>query len=225
MLNKETISTSLKLLVITAVAALCLALVNKITAPVIAQNQVLTIESTQREVLPDADSFKTIDFSNDKIEYAKSAGTYIDAFYSGMSGDTVVGYVVTAVSKQGYGGDIKVMVGINSDNTINKVKITETKETAGLGLNASKPKFIDQFTGRDKLLTVIKNSDPTTSGTDIAAISSATVTSKAVTSAVNTALELVRIEVEEVIQKNAEDVSALKDEISKETEKQLKEGE
>ena len=139
MLNKETISTSLKLLVITAVAALCLALVNKITAPVIAQNQVLTIESTQREVLPDADSFKTIDFSNDKIEYAKSDGTYIDAFYSGMSGDTVVGYVVTAVSKQGYGGDIKVMVGINSDNTINKVKITETKETAGLGLNASKP--------------------------------------------------------------------------------------
>jgi len=225
MLSKETISTSLKLLIITAIAALCLALVNKLTAPVIAQNQIKTMEAAQKEVLPEADSFKALDFSNEKLEFTKTSGTYIDNFYLGMNGDKTVGYVVTAVSKKGYGGDIRVMVGIKSDLTINKVKITETKETAGLGLNASKPDFIEQYIGRSEYLSVIKNSDPTTEGTDIAAISSATVTSKAVTNAVNTAIELVNFEASSNNQDDINKVEAIKEEISKETEKQLKEGE
>jgi len=215
----------LKLLIITAIAALCLALVNKLTAPVIAQNQIKTMEAAQKEVLPEADSFKALDFSNEKLEFTKTSGTYIDNFYLGMNGDKTVGYVVTAVSKKGYGGDIRVMVGIKSDLTINKVKITETKETAGLGLNASKPDFIEQYIGRSEYLSVIKNSDPTTEGTDIAAISSATVTSKAVTNAVNTAIELVNFEASSNNQDDINKVEAIKEEISKETEKQLKEGE
>ena len=225
MLNKETITTSLKLLVITAIAALCLALVNKVTAPVIAQNQIKTMEAAQKEVLPDADTFKVLDFSNEDLEYTKNVGTYVEGFYAGLKEEKNVGYVVTAVSKQGYGGDIKVMVGINSDLTVNKVKITETKETAGLGLNASKPQFIDQYIGRSEFLNVIKNSPPTTEGTDIAAISSATVTSKAVTNAVNTAIEIAKAEVNSANQSIVNDVAAIKEEITKETEKQLEEGE
>lgn len=225
MLNKETISTSLKLLLITAFSALCLALVNKITEPVILKNQITTIEATQKEVLPTADNFISLNFSNDEIEYTKTAGTYVENFCSALNGDKKVGYVVTVVSTKGYGGNIKVMVGINDDLTINKVKITESKETAGLGLNASKPKFIDQFIGRYELLSVVKNSDPTTQGTDIAAISSATVTSKAVTNAVNTAIELVNSETGNTAKENIDIIDAIKEEISIETEKQLKEGE
>lgn len=225
MLNKETITTSLKLLIITAVAALCLALVNKLTAPVIAQNQIATMEAAQKEVLSDADTFKALDFSNEDLEYTKNAGTYVEGFYAGLKGEKNVGYVVTVVSKQGYGGDIKVMVGISSDLIVNKVKITETKETAGLGLNASKPQFIDQYVGRSEFLNVIKNSPPTTEGTDIAAISSATITSKAVTNAVNTAIEIVKNETDSSNQAIVDDIAAIKEEISKETEKQLKEGE
>ena len=40
---------------------------------------------------------------------------------------------------------------------INRVKITESSETAGLGLKASNPEFIDQYIGRDSYLTVKKN--------------------------------------------------------------------
>ena len=38
MLNKDTLTVSLKLFIITAVAALCLAVANTVTAPVIARN-------------------------------------------------------------------------------------------------------------------------------------------------------------------------------------------
>lgn len=225
MLNKEIYITSLKLFIITAISALCLAIVNKITAPVIAKNQIATMEAVQREVLQDAKTFKVIPFSSDKIEYTKSAGTVIEGFYKGENNNETVGYVATVVSKNGYGGNIKIMVGVKTDCSINKVKITETNETAGLGRKASNPEFIDQYNGRSGLLSVIKNSAPTTDGSEIAAISGATVTSKAVTEAVNTALELVKNEIESGKPNKADIIDEIKSEISAETEKQLKEGE
>lgn len=224
MLNKETINISVRLFIITAIAALCLALVNKITSPVIAKNQQAVIEAAQKEVLPEAETFKAVDYSNTELETSKNADTEVLGFFRGQNKNGPAGYVVTVVSKQGYGGNIKIMVGINEKLEINKVKITESGETAGLGLKASNPEFIDQFIGRNEALSVIKNSAPTESGTDIAAISGATVTSKAVTNAVNTAIELVKIKAADASQEGFNDVEAIKDKISKETEKQLKEG-
>lgn len=223
MQNKDILNISVRLFIITACVALCLAFVNKVTKPVIAENQRITMENTQREVLKEADSFKQVDFSGDKLENAKNTGTYVKSIYKGLKGNDVVGYTVTAVSERGYGGDIEVTVGYSSDLKITKVKITETSETAGLGLKASQPEFIGQFAGKGGGLKVVKGSESSAADNNISAISGATVTSNAVTNAVNTATELVLQKASET-SGNVQNADAIKDEISKETERQIKEG-
>ncbi len=186
MLNKDAIFTSLKLFVITAVAALCLAVVHKVTEPVIsANNTALEIQSKQ-EVLTEAK-----EFASSEIPQIDAEGVTINKLDTGISAkdNKICGYVVVATSHQGYGGDIKVMVGIDQNLTVTRVKIMESSETAGLGANASKPQFIDQFVGADTSLKVVKGA---AKNGEISAISSATVTSKAVTSCVNAALEAAR---------------------------------
>lgn len=212
MLNWEAIKTALKLFLITAVSALCLAFINKITAPVIAENQKVVIENTQRELIPEADTF----IDDDILSLVEINN--VEACYKAIKDDKVIGYIVTVVSKDGYGGDIRLMVGIDSNSQITKVKITETHETAGLGLKASDPEFIDQFVGRSSKLSVVKNIAPTSEGEDIAAISGATVTSKAVTNAVNTALEAVK----SAVTISNKDVENIVNDITLETEKQIK---
>ncbi len=193
--KKDILIVAVKLFVITAVAALCLAFVNKVTSPVIEKNRIITTQQTQKEVLETAAEFEKVDA---KLIESEENGTYIEDVYRGFNAEgEVVGYVVTAVSTRGYGGNIKVMVGITSDLAINRVKITESGETAGLGLKASNPEFIDQYVGRDLSLVVKKNISPTNKGEDIAAISGATVTSKAVTNAVNLSLEFAKVVKEE----------------------------
>lgn len=85
------------------------------------------------------------------------------------------------VTVKGYGGDITVTVGINPDNTIEGVLISEDgfAETEGLGAQALEKTFRDQFKGK---------SGPVAYGDGIDAISGATITSNAVLKAVNEAL-------------------------------------
>ena len=61
----------------------------------------------------------------------------------------------------------------------------ELNETAGLGMKAQNASFLDQFKGKVKDIAVNKNS---ASGNEIQALTGATITSKAVTAAVNEAL-------------------------------------
>ena len=212
MVNKETLIIALKLFLITALTALLLAVVNKVTAPVIASNnEALAIES-QKEVLPEAD-----DFISGEAPTIEAKGVTIDKVNVGVkkADGSVVGYVVTATSSEGYGGALKVMVGINKDLKVNRVKIMESAETAGLGANASKPKFIDQFIGKESQLKVVKGE---AKDDEISAIASATITSKAVTSCVNAAITVAKEKHESnELLKTAEKL----EEIKRETEKQI----
>ncbi len=183
MLNRDAIITSLKLFLITAVAALCLAVVNRVTAPVILSNNNAVEVQSKQEVLPAA-----LEFTSSEISKVSVEGVTVNKLDVGMSaqGNGVCGYVVVATSHQGYGGDVKVMVGVDQNLKVTRVKIMEMSETAGLGANASKPQFIDQFNGADSKLKVVKG---VAGKGEISAISSATVTSKAVTNCVNAAIE------------------------------------
>lgn len=187
MLNKETIVISVKLFVITAVAALCLAVVNRVTTPVIAENSAKAETAAQREVLPEANEFKKTEFSAKDTPNAENDGVHIESVNIGFDGTNAVGYVINAVSGAGYGGDIRVMVGINQSLEVTRVKILESSETAGLGAKASEPAFSEQYIGKSSGLVVTRGSAQSES--EISAISGATVTSRAVTACVNAALE------------------------------------
>lgn len=188
MKNKEIVSVALKLFVITAVATLCLAVVNKVTAPVIAENALKTETEAKMEVLSAAKEFKKLSFSATDTPVAAENGVRIEEFNLGLDGDTGVGYVITAVSNAGYGGDVKVMIGLDNELKVVRAKILESSETAGLGANASKPEFINQYIGKGGGLNVVKGA--ASADNEISAIASATITSKAVTSCVNGAVEL-----------------------------------
>lgn len=180
---KETLTLMWKLGVICIVVAGLLAWINSMTAPVIEKNESETFEQSLSEVLTGADDFQKVDIDFEPSE----TGVKLDSFYK--AGDN--GFVVTTVCSEGYGGDIKVMVGVNPDKTINRIKIMSLSETAGLGAKANTEEFMNQYNGLKAGIGVEKNGGGNHDNNTISAISGATITSKAVTKAVNCALQVV----------------------------------
>ena len=110
-----------------------------------------------------------------------------DGYYVGKANNETVGYVFQTEAK-GYGGAVKVMTGISAGGQITGVVILEHSETPGLGANAEKASFTDQFkqTAPEKGITLVKNKAP--SDGEIEAMTGASITSRAVTNAVNEAI-------------------------------------
>ncbi len=176
---KAIVIPAVSLLLICAVVTALLGLTNSVTAPQIEKLAAETEEAAKQEVLADAVSF------SDAKELQKDGTAY--TYYEGLSSDGgVIGYVFSTSAK-GYGGDIAVMVGVNADGTVAGVNILSISETAGLGMNAKNESFLSQFLGKSGTIGVMKNGS---SETDIQALTGATITSKAMASAVNQALSL-----------------------------------
>lgn len=178
--GKDIFVLTAKLLLICVVVAAALGAVNMITEPIIAENNQKTFEEAMREVLPQMQGVPTEMPVDDFI--SSQSGTTLNSLFYGEE----AGYVASVTCAEGYGGDVTVMVGITPEMKIQKIKIMEMSETPGLGAKASAPAFSDQYSGLKKRISVVKNGS---SENSIQAISGATITSKAVTKAVNTALE------------------------------------
>lgn len=179
---KVIIKTAVSLFLICAIAAGILAYVNSITSPVIAENNEKAANEARMTVMPEAVDFEEITL---EIEGKESTG------YKALSdnGDTI-GYVFTT-SANSYGGALQVMTGFDSEGVITGISILSIDDTPGLGMNAKKESFYSQYAGK----TAISGGEPQylavdKDGGDIQAITSATITSRAVTSAVNTASDL-----------------------------------
>ena len=101
-----------------------------------------------------------------------------------------VGYVIT-VNGKGYGGSIKVMTGIGADGAVTGVVILSHSETVGLGANAEKEDFRNQYKqpAPAEGFSVYKAGQSGGEG-KILAMTGATITSNGVTAAVNQALEI-----------------------------------
>lgn len=162
---------ALILFVICLIVSALLGLTNMLTKDKIEQAQQQKEEASRKIVLAEAESF----------ELGNEENTY-----KGLKGGETVGWVFVTESK-GYGGTIKVMTGIGTDDQIKGVVILSQNETPGLGANATKTEFTDQFKQAANSLTVTKNG-PSGDGS-ISAMTGATITTKAVTQAVNAAVE------------------------------------
>ena len=101
--------------------------------------------------------------------------------YKTNNGDWIVEAEVS-----GSQGMITVAVGVNADLTCNGISIISSSETSGLGSKASNAEFKDQFPG----LTA-DQAKVTKDGGQINAITGATITSRAVCTAVGAAIEAV----------------------------------
>ena len=90
------------------------------------------------------------------------------------------GYTAEGTCRDGYGGDIVLMVGFKKDKkTVISYKVLAASETPGLGMKLKTPEFADQFKGKDGTALKVKKD-----GGAIEAITSATITSRAVCKAI-----------------------------------------
>ena len=177
------VKLGLNLFGICAVSALLLGTTNKITEPIIEQRNIQANNESRQAVLPDATDFAEVDSS----KYDNKDGI-VSEVYEGKDGSDTVGYTIKVLPK-GYGGEIEIIVGISLDGKVSGVNIGNMSETPGLGAKAKDPEFKDQFTGKAASeINLVKGS--VSSEKEVSAISGATITSDAVTSGVNVAIEL-----------------------------------
>ena len=179
------------LLLITVVAGLILGFVYQITKEPIAAAEEKAAKAAYQEVVPEAAGF------SDKLELAVPEGESTwEQNYAGVDLDNVLmatdaegvclGYVLTMTSHEGYGGDITFTMGIQNDGTLNGISLLSISETAGLGMKAGTV-LVPQFAGKQvSQFTYTKTGS--TMDSQIDAISGATITTNAVTTAVNAGL-------------------------------------
>jgi len=165
------IRLGLTLMILCALAAGLLAFTDAQTRPIIAKNNQAKLEAALKELLPQAERFKATQ-EGDKT------------FYLGYQGDKEVG-VVAVFSQKGFGGFMKLMLGVSSEGKITGFRVLEHSETPGLGARITEAEFQEQFVGKS-------TSDPFQVGKDVQAISGATISSRSVASG----LKLVASEIE-----------------------------
>lgn len=186
-------------MIITLVSGLLLGMVYEVTKdPIKKQEEEQKIAACQK-VFEDAEEFQTIEEQSvdqmmlESLQKAQLEGkVQIDEVLKAVSKDgNTLGAVMQITSKEGYGGDICFMVGIQKDGTVNGISILSISETAGLGMKANTEEFKTQFSGK-KVDSFVYTKAGATAENEIDAISGATVTTNAVTDGVNAGLGFFR---------------------------------
>lgn len=175
------------LLIVTAVTGAILGAVSDITKAPIAATQARLKNEALRAALPEAESFEAVPSDGAAVEYGGASVPIVDV----QRGSGGAGWCIT-VAPQGFGGPVQIVVGIKPDGTFRGMSVLSDgfSETPGLGANAREPKFTSQFVPlADRAITEIAL------GSDVDAITGATITSRAVTNGINAALQYCRTNV------------------------------
>ena len=163
---------ALPLTIISVVIALLLAVVNSVTADRILENAMIEKENAIKGIFPECESFESADSS--AFENSVSdAGEVLD-----KSG-TVLGYYAD-VSPIGFKGEISLIVGTDTNGKVIHVALLSASETPGVGTKATDSTYLSNFVAK-------------TSGniSEVATITGATISSKAVKQGVLSAVTTV----------------------------------
>ena len=137
---KDALKYRLILMVICVIAAGLLAVVNRVTRPVIIARSEEEKKSSLKEVLPQAESFEPVK-EGDRVLY-----------YGAYDKEKNLIGVAFIASAKGYSSEIETMVGLTMDGTITAIKILQQNETPGLGSRVQEVKddltLFDAMAGR-----------------------------------------------------------------------------
>lgn len=169
---KEILRPALSLFVICLAVTALLVATDLLTKEQIAHQEYLAEMNARIAVCPQGESFE--------------AGDAEASYYVASDSKGIVGYIFTTEAS-GYGGTIRVMTGINAEGEITGISFLSIDETPGLGMNAKKESFTAQYKQdvSEKGITLVKG---TPGENEISAMTGATITSRAVTDAVNQAV-------------------------------------
>lgn len=190
MKNKSDIKVMLKeagiLFAITLIAGFVLGFVYELTKEPIRLQKEMAVRNACAEVFADASDFQEIAYTPDARVATELAnrGIKIGTVYEaqGASGEGM-GYVIQSTSTEGYGGNIVLYAGVTKEGILNDISILDISETPGLGMKAE-DELVPQFHQQPVTWFVYTKNGSTSEG-EIDAISGATVTTSAVTNAVN----------------------------------------
>ena len=165
------------------IVALLLGLVNGVTAGPIAEINQQKTEAAMLAVVSDPDNTTfsdALELSGDMTAAATAAGGTLNEMYEVQVNGEAAGYAVK-VTASGSQGSIEMMVGVDAEGAVTGVSVVNHSETSGIG-------------------TKVVGNEPTASGaadgtltvgTNVDAITGATVSTKGVTAGVNAALAAV----------------------------------
>lgn len=171
---------------IALVIAVLLSFVNGITADRIAEVNGEIVQKGLKEVMPSEREIEFIPMEGG-VDLSNEKNIEVSNLYIAMDIDgNIVGYCAT-VLPEGYGGPVETIVGMDLTGTVTGVKVTSNmSETPGLGAKALKREnFTYQFEKRTPSFAITRD------GGDVDAITSATITSRAITEGVNAAAEVI----------------------------------
>lgn len=164
----------LVLLVITLVSSAAVGYVYSITKDPIAAAKAAKVTEALANVLPEFEATEAVETEVDGLPVTVHTAT---------KGGEVSGYAVETITKQGFGGTVKLMVGFNAAKEIYNIAVLEQNETPGLGTkmadegNPLKVSFVGKNPA-DMTLAVKKD------GGDVDALTAATISSRAYVDAV-----------------------------------------
>lgn len=167
---------------ITLIASAGVGVVNMITEEPIAAAKKAATEQALGQVLPAFEATETTELEVDALPIK---------VYTAKQGDQVVGYAVESMTKSGFSGVVKLMVGFLPDGTVNNVNVLQQAETPGLGtkmcdegnplISSIQGQKLEEKKLVDGKLAVTKD------GGDVDALTAATISSRAYVDAVNRA--------------------------------------
>ena len=178
---------------ITLIAGVMLGYVHELTADPIAKQKEKEVQEACKTVFAQASKFEVIQEGVDATLASSllENGVKIGTIYHALGNDgEKLGYVVESTSSQGYGGNIVLYLGITNTGVLNDISILEISETPGLGMRANDvlvPQFHDKQADE-----FIYTKQGAVNANEIDAISGATITTKAVTNAVNGGIAAVK---------------------------------
>lgn len=159
---------------ITLVASAGVGVVNMITAEPIAQAKQAATKAALTEVLPPFDGTTSEELTIDEMPIT---------VYTATKGGAVAGYAVQTMTKQGFSGVVRLMVGFTPEGEVVNVNVLEQSETPGLGtkmadegnplLMSVKGQKLEEKKLVDGKLAVRKD------GGDVDALTAATISSRA----------------------------------------------
>ena len=199
---KGIVKDTLIIFAITLVAGLVLGFVYELTKTPIEEQKIAKQAAACAEVFKEADEsgnlkeVEALTFEQIAVDDTAMAVVLKDMdvkanvseIYEAKKADgSLYGYVIAVETKEGYGGTIWFYMGVTMDKVLKGISILEIHETPGLGMRASEV-LVPQFRGvTGPEFTVTKTGK--TNDSEIDAITSATITSKAVTRGVNVGMK------------------------------------
>ena len=173
----------LVLFTITLLSSAAVGGVYMLTKEPIAQAKVAAVNNALKQVLPEYEST-----TSQTIEVAELP----IVTHTATIADKAVGYAVESISKNGFGGAVRLMVGFDAEGKILNINVLEQKETPGLGTKMADEGNVLLLSLKDKNAAEV-NMTVKKDGGDIDALTAATISSRAYAEAVAVAYEAYKV--------------------------------